>query len=94
MELLRIDPATQIAGIRVNVFTSVLVGLGAVVYFVISARTHPGARSPMPCGVSPQVRDQFRRVPDAVDRPAEARDHWPTPVRRFFDRCPAGLLHS
>ncbi|MGB7979473.1 MAG: prolipoprotein diacylglyceryl transferase [Candidatus Nanopelagicales bacterium] len=42
MELLRIDPATQLGGIRINVFTSVVVGLGAVVYIVLSARTRPG----------------------------------------------------
>ena len=41
-ELLRIDDATLIFGVRVNVFTSVLVGLGAVVYLVVSARMRPG----------------------------------------------------
>ena len=41
-ELLRIDTATLILGVRVNVFTSVLVGLGAVVYLVVSARMRPG----------------------------------------------------
>lgn len=46
MELLRIDPATLIGGIRVNVFTSVVVGLAAVVVFVISARTRPGREAP------------------------------------------------
>ena len=46
MELLRIDPATQLGGIRINVFTSVVVGVGAVVYFVISARTRPGREAP------------------------------------------------
>ncbi|HSO04165.1 MAG TPA: prolipoprotein diacylglyceryl transferase [Candidatus Limnocylindrales bacterium] len=46
MELLRIDPATQLGGIRVNVFTSIVVGVGAVVYFVISARTRPGREAP------------------------------------------------
>ena len=46
MELLRIDPATQLGGIRINVFTSVVVGVGAVVYFVISARTRPGREDP------------------------------------------------
>jgi len=46
MEMLRIDPATQVGGIRINVFTSVVVGLGAVVYFVVSARTRPGRESP------------------------------------------------
>ncbi len=46
MEMLRIDPATQVGGIRINVFTSVVVGLGAVVYFVVSARKRPGRESP------------------------------------------------
>ena len=46
MEMLRIDPATQVGGIRINVFTSVVVGLGAVVYFVVSARTRPGRETP------------------------------------------------
>lgn len=46
VELLRIDPVNQVGGIRLNVFTSVIVGIGAVVYFVISARTRPGRESP------------------------------------------------
>lgn len=46
MELLRIDPATQLGGIRINVFTSVVVGVAAVAYFVVSARTRPGRESP------------------------------------------------
>lgn len=41
-ELLRIDDATLVLGIRVNVFTSMLVGLGAVLYIAISARRVPG----------------------------------------------------
>ncbi|HPE12197.1 MAG TPA: prolipoprotein diacylglyceryl transferase [Actinomycetota bacterium] len=41
-ELLRIDSATLIFGVRINVFTSVLVGLGAVLYIVISRRRVPG----------------------------------------------------
>ncbi|HYO20195.1 MAG TPA: prolipoprotein diacylglyceryl transferase [Dermatophilaceae bacterium] len=46
MEMLRIDPATQVGGIRINVFTSIVVGVGAVVYFVVSARRHPGREAP------------------------------------------------
>ncbi len=46
MELLRIDPATHVGGIRVNVFTSVVVGVGAVIYFVVSARMRPGREDP------------------------------------------------
>jgi len=41
-ELLRIDDATLILGVRVNVFTSIAVGLGAVVYIVVSRRYAPG----------------------------------------------------
>lgn len=41
-ELVRIDTATLIFGVRVNVFTSVLVGLAAVIYIVVSARRAPG----------------------------------------------------
>ncbi|HYN55654.1 MAG TPA: prolipoprotein diacylglyceryl transferase family protein, partial [Motilibacterales bacterium] len=46
MELLRIDPATQLGGIRINVFTAIVVGVGAVAYFVISARRQPGREAP------------------------------------------------
>jgi prolipoprotein diacylglyceryl transferase len=35
VELLRSDPAEHFFGIRLNVFTAVVVGLGAVVYFVL-----------------------------------------------------------
>jgi prolipoprotein diacylglyceryl transferase len=41
-EILRIDTATLIFGIRVNIFTTILIGLGAVVYLVVSARMRPG----------------------------------------------------
>lgn len=44
-ELVRIDTATLILGIRVNVFTSVLVGLAAVIYIFVSARRVPGRES-------------------------------------------------
>ncbi len=46
VEMLRIDPVNQVGGIRLNVFTAIFVGIGAVVYFVISARTRPGRESP------------------------------------------------
>jgi prolipoprotein diacylglyceryl transferase len=42
VEMLRIDPVTEVGGLRLNVYTSVLVGLGAVVYLLISARRRPG----------------------------------------------------
>lgn len=54
-ELLRIDDATLILGVRVNVFTSVLVGVGAVVYLVVSAKMRPGREETV-----------FRKQPEAV----------------------------
>ena len=35
IELLRVDPAEHFFGIRLNVFTAIVVGLGALAYFVI-----------------------------------------------------------
>lgn len=45
LELVRIDPATHVGGLRINVIVSVVVGLGAVLYMLISARRHPGRES-------------------------------------------------
>lgn len=42
IEALRIDNANEILGLRLNVWTSVLVGLGALAYIVISSRVRPG----------------------------------------------------
>ena len=46
METLRIDPATHLAGLRINVYTSILVGVGAVAHLVISSRLRPGRETP------------------------------------------------
>jgi prolipoprotein diacylglyceryl transferase len=46
IELVRIDPATLIGGIRINVFTATLVGIGAVCYLLVSARLRPGREEP------------------------------------------------
>ena len=42
IEALRIDPVNTVGGIRLNVWTSIIVGLGALIYLVWSARTRPG----------------------------------------------------
>ena len=42
IEALRIDDANSILGLRLNIWTSVVVGLGALVYLVISAKKRPG----------------------------------------------------
>ena len=42
IEALRIDPAEQVLGLRLNIWTCLVVGLAALVAFVVSARRHPG----------------------------------------------------
>lgn len=42
IELLRIDPAETVLGLRLNVWTSIIIGLGAAVAFVVVGRRHPG----------------------------------------------------
>jgi prolipoprotein diacylglyceryl transferase len=46
IETIRIDPATLVGGLRINVITAVVVGLGGVVYLVVSARQRPGREEP------------------------------------------------
>jgi prolipoprotein diacylglyceryl transferase len=46
IESLRVDPAHSFLGLRLNDWTSLLVFLGAVVYFVVSARLRPGRETP------------------------------------------------
>ena len=45
-ELLRIDDANHILGLRVNTWVSSLVFIAAVVAFVVSRRRHPGREAP------------------------------------------------
>jgi prolipoprotein diacylglyceryl transferase len=42
IEALRIDPAREVLGVRLNVWTSILVFTGAVAYIIISSRLRPG----------------------------------------------------
>jgi len=48
IEYLRIDTANTILGVRLNVWTSILVGLGALAYLIISARLRPGREEVKP----------------------------------------------
>lgn len=53
IELLRIDPANTLGGLRLNVWTSIVVALGALAYLVISYRLRPGRETPQE--VDPQL---------------------------------------
>jgi prolipoprotein diacylglyceryl transferase len=46
IELLRIDAANEILGVRINVWVSVVVFVGAVAYLVVSWRRVPGRETP------------------------------------------------
>lgn len=56
IEMVRIDPAHTFLGLRINVWTSILVGLGALVAFVVVGRRHPGRETTVLVG-SPAVED-------------------------------------
>jgi prolipoprotein diacylglyceryl transferase len=45
-EYLRIDPANEIVGVRVNLWVSGLLFVAAIGYFVWSSRVHPGREEP------------------------------------------------
>ena len=60
IEMMRTDEATHIVGVRLNVFTAVLVFLGALIYFL---RVHGPARVPRP-DPAPTRRPGRRRVGD------------------------------
>ncbi|MNW54915.1 prolipoprotein diacylglyceryl transferase [compost metagenome] len=42
IEMLRIDTAELVLGLRLNVWTSILVGVGALIAFIVIGRRHPG----------------------------------------------------
>lgn len=42
IELLRVDPAHHFLGLRLNVWTAIIVGLVALVAFIVVGRRHPG----------------------------------------------------
>jgi prolipoprotein diacylglyceryl transferase len=67
IEYLRIDPAHEVLGLRLNDWTSLLLFVGAVAYIVVSARLRPGREQV----VDPRVQalDRDPAAPDsAVDR--------------------------
>jgi prolipoprotein diacylglyceryl transferase len=42
IEALRVDPANHILGLRLNLWTCLIVGVGALLLMLLSARRHPG----------------------------------------------------
>lgn len=46
IEALRIDSANTILGLRLNVWTAIIVGIGGLVYFIVVGRLRPGRETP------------------------------------------------
>jgi prolipoprotein diacylglyceryl transferase len=53
IEALRVDPANRILGLRLNLWTSVVVFAAATAYLIVSARSHPGREAKVYRGDSP-----------------------------------------
>ncbi len=63
IELLRIDPAEEVLGLRLNVWTSILVGLTALVFFVVLGRRHPERETDL---LLPAAAQDPRKAADAT----------------------------
>lgn len=61
IEMVRIDPANTVLGLRLNVWTSLLVGLGALVAFLLAGRRHPGREASV--FVRPEGADEVGETP-------------------------------
>ena len=70
IEYLRIDSANQVLGLRLNVWTSILVGIGALVYLVISSRKRPGREQVEP-PLRYAERDESVTLPPAAPKVTE-----------------------
>jgi prolipoprotein diacylglyceryl transferase len=83
IEYLRIDPAENVLGLRLNVWVSLLVFVGAVAYIVVSARRHPGREDPeeLRGGARPDEVEPAATGPDAAQPdPAQPDSAEPDPA--------------
>ncbi|PRX98532.1 prolipoprotein diacylglyceryl transferase family protein [Allonocardiopsis opalescens] len=90
IEYLRIDPANEFLGLRLNNYTSVLVFVGALVWFVwlnrrASAPAAPADAEPSGDGTAAEASDTAAESAEASPEPAEANATDATPERRSAD---------
>jgi len=64
IEYLRIDAAHTFLGLRINVWTSIVVGFGALVAFVLVTRRHPGRETTVLAGNPAEPADGVDETPD------------------------------
>jgi hypothetical protein len=78
IEYLRVDTANQFFGVRLNLWTSVIVFAAAAAYFVIVGRRHPGRETdvePLPEDEDPDsVSDDTDTEADADSTPTATED--------------------
>jgi prolipoprotein diacylglyceryl transferase len=97
IEALRVDPANHVLGLRLNEWTSLLVGVGALVYIVVSTRLHPGRETvvlrdpdPDPVITDAEATDLTATHTKSADETTAAGGDTPTPVgsprRRWWRR--------
>jgi prolipoprotein diacylglyceryl transferase len=79
IESLRIDEANHILGLRLNVWTSIIVGLGAIIYLLISARQRPGRETVLTRGPVDEAAEPVEPVDEAAE-PVEPVDEAPETV--------------
>ncbi len=82
IEYLRIDDANHFFGVRLNVWTSVVLFILAAAYFVIMGRRHPGRET----DVEPIPTDDADAVDEPADADAEVEEHSPRRDRRRSGR--------
>ncbi len=72
VELMRVDPATQFGGIRVNSFTSTVVFLGAIAYILLAPK---GREDPATLGgTPPQTEDDESPEASVAEQTKDAED--------------------
>ncbi|ARQ71311.1 prolipoprotein diacylglyceryl transferase [Streptomyces marincola] len=77
IEYLRIDEAHEFLGLRLNNWTSLVVFLAAVAYFVISARRAPGREEQVEPAAPDDAADGAAASSSAPDEPGAERDEKP-----------------
>jgi len=71
IEYLRIDTANTILGVRLNVWTSIVVGLGALIYLIVSSRMRPGREEVLPPRKYVE-REELEQIKEQQAAPKEA----------------------
>jgi hypothetical protein len=91
IEYLRVDTANHLFGVRVNVFTSVVLFLLALAFFVVQGRRHPGRQVAVPVDAEPVDADRADEDRADEDRADEDRvdldpdDETPQPAAEVDD---------